>query len=54
MSRTKRGTKGPGFDYWSRRANGAGKWLTAPGRVTKKILNRIARRKGKQDVPRVD
>lgn len=48
MSKTNRGSKGPGYDYWSKRANGDGKWLTRPGRVSKKLMNRAARHRDKQ------
>lgn len=49
MSRTIKGSKGPGYDYWSRRAN-SGKWLTIPGEYTKRITNRRERRKKNQEL----
>lgn len=39
MSRTKKGKKSPGYDYWSRRPNKG----TSPGPVTKKITHRMER-----------
>lgn len=50
MSRTTRGSKGPGYDYWSKAANGEGKhaWKMPTGRECKKILNRAARSRVKQ------
>lgn len=50
MSRTKRGGKGPGFDYWSKRANGEGKNLQSPGRFSKKSMNRATRHRDKQKI----
>ena len=50
MSDTRRGSKGPGYDYWSRRANGEGKHLQSPGRFSKKKMNRAARHRNKQNL----
>lgn len=50
MSRTKKGGKGPGFDYWSRRPKssmGFGKWI-------KQVCNRIERRLNKKLVRKGD
>lgn len=44
MSKTYCGEKGPGYEYWSRRANGEGKELSRPGRTTKKLTNKRERR----------
>jgi len=54
MSDTKRGEKGPGFDYWSREANGEGKNLQQPGRFSKKTMNKAARHRNKQALRRQD
>jgi hypothetical protein len=47
MSRSRKGQKGPGYEYWGRRANGEGKWLRDPGRATKTQTHRRERRAGK-------
>lgn len=47
MSRTTRGGKGPGFEYWTKRPgnrNGG-----TPGVFTKKTTHRTERQQGKQD-----
>ena len=44
MSRTKRGSKGPGYEYGSRRLYG---W-PSPGRYTKRRTHRKERRQGKR------
>ena len=49
MSRTNKGDKGSGYEYWSRRNY---KWCTDPGRSNKKITNRVERRKSRQSVMR--
>lgn len=52
MGKTIRNEKGCGFEYWSRRNY---KDMTKPGRISKKITSRAARRitknklKGEQD-----
>lgn len=46
MSRTKRGGKGPGHEYWSKRPgnkNGA-----IPGKTSKTYTNRAERREGRR------
>ena len=48
MSRTKKGNKGPGYEYWGKRSWGKGKWLADPGRFTKKQTARKERRQGKR------
>lgn len=50
MGKTIRGEKGPGHDYWSRRANGEGKHMQLPGRFSKKTLNRADRHRKKQEL----
>ena len=40
MSRTKRGEKGPGFEYWSKRA---GPKMMPPGSIAKKLTHRAER-----------
>lgn len=47
MSKTKKGSKGPGFDYWDRVAS-TGKWGMVPGKVSKKTNKRKVRRAGKK------
>lgn len=47
MSRTKKGKKGPGYDYWSRRYGNDSK-SNPPGRKTKNITNRAERRIARQ------
>ena len=47
MSRTKKGRKGPGYEYWSRRPS---KGITTPGRKTKIITHRQERRIAKRDL----
>lgn len=46
MSRTIRGEKGPGYDYWNRRPT-KGMW-TFPGKFTKRWTHRKERRLGKE------
>lgn len=41
MSRTRKGSKGPGYDYWSKRPTKGG---TSPGPNTKRITKRLERR----------
>jgi len=47
MSRTRKGRKGDGYDYWGRRALSTS---CSYGPEVKKITNRIERRRGKQRV----
>lgn len=46
MSRTKKGSKGCGYDFWGRRA----KSCCPPGKVTKQITKRIERARSKAAV----
>ena len=47
MSRTKKGSKGPGYEYWSRRpAKGA----TDPGKASKTITHRLERAAAKREL----
>ncbi len=45
MSRTSKGQKGPGYEYWQTRIS---KWRCSPGSWTKRATNRILRRTRKQ------
>lgn len=47
MSKTVKGSKGPGFDYWDRIANN-GKWAIIPCKFSKKMNKRKLRRLGKK------
>lgn len=51
MSKTIKGGKGPGYDYWSRRNY---KGLTTPSSDNKKITRRFERRVGKQNLKNED
>jgi hypothetical protein len=46
MSRTKKGSKGPGYEYWSKRP---GK-LSTPGKDAKKRTHRLERLDGKKQI----
>lgn len=47
MSRTRKGSKGPGFEYWSRRPT---KFHYAdPGKETKRNTHRLERQEGKRE-----
>jgi hypothetical protein len=46
MSRSVKGSKGPGFEYWSRRF----RCPTPPGPWSKKWTHRLERRRAKQEV----
>lgn len=46
MSRTRKGTKGCGYEYWSRRPFAG----YSPGRDTKTLTHRIERRHAKRTV----
>jgi len=48
MSRTKKGAKGPGYEYWSRRP--AKMKYPSPGRETKAITHRQERAATKRDL----
>lgn len=43
MSRTKKGGKGPGYEYWKSRLHPQGE---TPGRLTKRLTHRKERRDG--------
>lgn len=45
MSRTKKGKKGVGYEYWSRRSK-----YREPGRWSKTMTHRAERRQGKREV----
>lgn len=47
MSRTQRGGKGPGYEYWSRRPGNQGGG--AIGKIAKRITHKIERRLGKNE-----
>jgi len=44
MSRTKKGSKGPGHEYWGRRSE-----YRVPGKLSKKLTHRKERKQGKKD-----
>jgi hypothetical protein len=46
VSRTKKGGKGPGFEYWSRRPSKDN--MPKPGKKSKAITHRIERAKAKR------
>lgn len=47
MSRTNKGSKGPGYEYWASRLHRYGE---AVGRFTKMLTHRRERRRGKSEV----
>lgn len=47
MSRTNRGEKGPGHEYWSRRSD---EYFMDPGKDAKKRTHRGERRQAKEDI----
>lgn len=47
MSRTKKGKKAPGAEYWSRRPHN--KHGSPPGPITKKLTHRTERQQGKRE-----
>lgn len=49
MSRTKKGKKGPGYEYWSRRP-GTRKGGMDPGKYSKKLNARLERIEGKEEI----
>jgi hypothetical protein len=51
MSRSKHGSKGPGYDYWGRRAHSG---ITDVGRKQKKQTLRVERARAKQELIRED
>jgi hypothetical protein len=46
MSRTRKGSKGPGFEYWSARPGNRGGGL---GKSFKKATHRVERQQNKQE-----
>jgi hypothetical protein len=55
MSRTKKGSKGCGFEYWGRQQVGLDRDkcfdnLRDPGKENKSLLHKVDRRKTKQDL----
>lgn len=44
MSRTIKGSKGPGYEYWSKRPNASG----AIGKVAKKFIHSTERQRNKK------
>lgn len=46
----RKGSKGPGYEFWSRRDSKA--YAPPPGRITKTITNRRERRKGRNETRR--
>lgn len=49
MSRTQKGSKGPGHEYWSRRSE-----HRQPGKLSKKLTVREERREAKKQVRKED
>jgi hypothetical protein len=49
MSRTVKGVKGPGHEYWKSRLHRHGE---TPGRITKRLTHRFERRQGKNELRR--
>lgn len=49
MSRTKKGSKGPGYEYWKSRMGG----IEDPGAETKKFTHKKERSRAKSKVRRV-
>lgn len=47
MSRTNKGSKGPGYDYWGKRPIKAG---TSPGKGVKPLTHRLERRRADRAV----
>lgn len=51
MSRTIKGSKGPGYDYWSRRHPGNG--IIGHGKKVKKRTHKYERQKAKEECRRI-
>lgn len=49
MSRTRKGTKTPGYEYWGKRPGGA----MPPGRISKKITHKAERRQARKETTHV-
>lgn len=52
MSRTKRGEKGPGYDYWSRRHPGNG--IDGYGKPIKKLTHKYERQLSKRELKAIE
>jgi hypothetical protein len=50
MSRTRKGSKGPGYEYWGKRPGTLKGWCYSPGKKAKKLTHRAERREGKKIV----
>ena len=50
MGKTVKGSKGAGYDYWSKISNSEGKYTQCPGKLSKKIKRRKVRRQAKKEV----
>lgn len=48
MSRSKKGSKGPGYEYWAKRPGNKGGGI--PGRFSKKRTHKMERQCGKREV----
>jgi hypothetical protein len=48
MSRTRKGNKSPGYDYWSKRPGS--RKASSPGKFAKKLNHRLERLEGKKQV----
>jgi len=51
MSRTKKGAKGPGYEYWSRRP---AKGCVDPGKKNKVVTHRLERAAAKRELDKVN
>lgn len=49
MSRTRKGKKAPGYEYWSKRP-GSNKSGSGPGRIAKTRTHRLERLEGKKQI----
>ncbi len=49
MSRTKKGTRSPGSEFWSKRP-GSNKCGSGPGKTAKKETHRLERLEGKKQI----
>jgi hypothetical protein len=50
MSRTKKGAKGPGYEYWSRRP---AKGCIDPGKSNKTVTHRLERAAAKRELDKM-
>ena len=51
MSRTRKGSKGPGYEFWSKRP---GKGRMSSGPYAKLLTHRAERQEGKEEVRKAD